>query len=70
MLFRSGNGCAWDTENPVTKNASKFAPLPTAVPTDGAAGGPGGVTGERSGGPDAAGGATATTSTGAVPDGA
>ena len=41
-----------------------------AVPTDGAAGGPGGVTGERSGGPDVAGGATATTSTGAVPDGA
>lgn len=32
----SGNGCAWDTENPVTKNASKFAALPAAVPTDGA----------------------------------
>lgn len=32
----SGNGCAWDTENPVTKNASKFAPLPAQLPTDGA----------------------------------
>ncbi len=32
----SGNGCAWDTANPVTKNASAFAPLPATVPTDGA----------------------------------
>ena len=31
----SGNGCAWDTANPVTKNASAFAPLPAQVPTDG-----------------------------------
>ncbi len=31
----SGNGCAWDTENPVTKNASKFAALPATVPADG-----------------------------------
>ncbi len=31
----SGNGCAWDTANPVTKNASAFAPLPAVVPTDG-----------------------------------
>ena len=28
----SGSGCAWDTENAVTKNASKFAPLPAQVP--------------------------------------
>ncbi|MFM8469083.1 MAG: sialate O-acetylesterase [Limisphaerales bacterium] len=31
----SGNGCAWDTDSPVTKNASKFAPLPATVPNDG-----------------------------------
>lgn len=32
----SGNGCAYGNENPLTKNASKFAALPAAVPTDGA----------------------------------
>ena len=28
----SGGGCAWDTDNAVTKNASKFAPQPAQVP--------------------------------------
>lgn len=32
----SGGGPAWDPENVVTKQASKFAPLPAAVPADGA----------------------------------
>ena len=31
----SGDGCAWDKENPVTKFAEAFAPLPAQVPTDG-----------------------------------
>ena len=30
----SGNGTAWDLENPTTKNASKFSPLPAQVPGD------------------------------------
>jgi len=30
----SGDGPAWDPENATTKNASKFAPLPAAVPPD------------------------------------
>jgi sialate O-acetylesterase len=28
----SGEGCAWDPEDPVTNKANKFAPLPAAVP--------------------------------------
>jgi sialate O-acetylesterase len=28
----SGGGCAWDLDDPTTKQASKFAPLPKAVP--------------------------------------
>ena len=32
----SGGGCAFDKADPVTANAEKFAPLPKAVPTDGA----------------------------------
>ncbi len=32
----SGGGPAWDTDNAVTKNASKFVPLPAQVPGDGA----------------------------------
>jgi len=28
----SGGGTAWDLENPVTKNASKFSPLPAQIP--------------------------------------
>jgi len=32
----SGGGPAWDYEDPVTKNGSKFGPLPAAVPADGA----------------------------------
>jgi len=31
----SGGGCAWNPEDPVTKNASKFAPLPAAAPGGG-----------------------------------
>ena len=31
----SGGGCAWDKENPVTKLAEAFTPLPAQVPTDG-----------------------------------
>ncbi len=31
----SGGGCAWDLENPVTRNASKFEPLPAKLPVDG-----------------------------------
>ena len=31
----SGGGCAWDHENPVTKNGEKFVPLPPQVPNDG-----------------------------------
>jgi sialate O-acetylesterase len=31
----SGEGCAYHPADPVTKHASKFAPLPAAVPTDG-----------------------------------
>jgi len=32
----SGNGCAWDYENPVTNKAQPFSGLPAAVPADGA----------------------------------
>ena len=32
----SGMGCAWDLNDPVTKNASKFETLPAEVPTNGA----------------------------------
>lgn len=32
----SGGGCAWDTDNPVTKLADGFQPLPAKVPADGA----------------------------------
>ena len=32
----SGMGCAWDTKDPVTKEASKFEKLPAQVPTNGA----------------------------------
>ena len=31
----SGGGTAWDLENPVTKNADKFAPLPEKIPATG-----------------------------------
>ena len=31
----SGGGCAWDNENPVTKNGEGFSPLPPQVPNDG-----------------------------------
>lgn len=31
----SGGGCAWDTDNPVTRNGEKFSPLPDKVPADG-----------------------------------
>ncbi len=31
----SGGGCAWDSTNPVNRNAEKFESLPQAVPTDG-----------------------------------
>ena len=31
----SGGGCAWDNENPVTKNGEAFSPLPSQVPNDG-----------------------------------
>jgi len=31
----SGNGCAWDYENPVTNKAQPFSGLPAAVPADG-----------------------------------
>lgn len=31
----SGTGCAWDYENPVTKSARPFAPLPDTVPATG-----------------------------------
>jgi sialate O-acetylesterase len=31
----SGGGCALDPENPLTKEASKFSPLPAQVPADG-----------------------------------
>ncbi|MFM8273762.1 MAG: hypothetical protein ACKODX_15735 [Gemmata sp.] len=32
----SGGGCAWDYADPVTDKGEKFAPLPKAVPNDGA----------------------------------
>ena len=32
----SGEGCAFDPQDPVTSKAEAFAPLPAAVPTDGA----------------------------------
>ncbi len=32
----SGAGCAFDPQNPLTKEASKFSPLPAQVPADGA----------------------------------
>lgn len=31
----SGNGCAWDYENPVTNKGQPFSALPAAVPADG-----------------------------------
>lgn len=31
----SGNGCAWAPDDPITKQASKFSPLPKLVPADG-----------------------------------
>ena len=31
----SGGGCAWDSTNPVNRNAEKFESLPQAMPTDG-----------------------------------
>jgi sialate O-acetylesterase len=32
----SGGGCAFDPQNPLTREASKFSPLPATVPADGA----------------------------------
>lgn len=31
----SGGGCAWDNDNPITRNGEKFVDLPKDVPTDG-----------------------------------